>query len=468
MAKWGPFSLPASSHIPPFSTAPDAGYKKWSSKRYSLQPLNTPALVEESQLSTVHHQGEVQPGVYDIVLVVTPRYPSAPPPTVPATNTSTSSSAKSPTSTASTHLSPRQIEVSRMCNSNTKHSGKGYQKVRPVDAQEQSQHSGAQVQPSARDRNPGTRRDSTGQSGHYELVTVAGDDHQDGTQQTQRRAQQLHTVSVRGESTLPAGTVDGVETCANIDPTEWVKKEAFFFRVNYDSFQKRHAVTRVAVPAPSVSQVSTGSKIISTGDQLVLVGEDSVHSAAVKGRSTSEYSGSGGRIATTSGGVFMRSKAVSLDCALQLLQIDSDEVYSRLTLYGIEGFRFPIGKASSSDPGQTNSVTGVGGVENAGAQAGTEPSSIVAPRSAPTSAAAVSNSYPQPSPAEAALGAECIICLSNPQTTIMFPCRHLCLCDQCASELASRASGAANNTTAEKKCPVCRRPVIVMFQLKVR
>jgi hypothetical protein len=66
--------------------------------------------------------------------------------------------------------------------------------------------------------------------------------------------------------------------------------------------------------------------------------------------------------------------------------------------------------------------------------------------------------------------AECIICLTHPQTTIMFPCRHLCLCDECASTMASRNNVSANprnDAPVDRKCPVCRKPVIVMFQLKV-
>jgi hypothetical protein len=61
--------------------------------------------------------------------------------------------------------------------------------------------------------------------------------------------------------------------------------------------------------------------------------------------------------------------------------------------------------------------------------------------------------------------------MSNKQTTIMFPCRHLCLCNDCALMLASRidtnAQYHADAAPQEKKCPVCRKPVVVMFQLKV-
>ena len=69
-------------------------------------------------------------------------------------------------------------------------------------------------------------------------------------------------------------------------------------------------------------------------------------------------------------------------------------------------------------------------------------------------------------------GSECVICLSNRKTTIMFPCRHLCCCSECAVLLSTRSISAPtsvlqNTIENEKKCPVCRKPVIVMFQLKL-
>lgn len=41
---------------------------------------------------------------------------------------------------------------------------------------------------------------------------------------------------------------------------------------------------------------------------------------------------------------------------------------------------------------------------------------------------------------------KCIICITNPPTTMVEPCRHVCLCEECAVTLQ-------NNST---QCPVCR------------
>jgi hypothetical protein len=44
---------------------------------------------------------------------------------------------------------------------------------------------------------------------------------------------------------------------------------------------------------------------------------------------------------------------------------------------------------------------------------------------------------------------DCSVCLDVPRNTIILPCKHLCVCAQCANKLF--------NST--KKCPVCRAPI---------
>jgi E3 ubiquitin-protein ligase MGRN1 len=41
---------------------------------------------------------------------------------------------------------------------------------------------------------------------------------------------------------------------------------------------------------------------------------------------------------------------------------------------------------------------------------------------------------------------ECIVCMSNPRNTLLEPCKHVCLCAECAEILR-------NNRNA---CPICR------------
>lgn len=54
-------------------------------------------------------------------------------------------------------------------------------------------------------------------------------------------------------------------------------------------------------------------------------------------------------------------------------------------------------------------------------------------------------------------GAECIICLCEPRNTTVLPCRHMCLCSECAEELRKSSS----------TCPICRTCVEALLQIRV-
>ncbi|CAN6346961.1 unnamed protein product [Urochloa humidicola] len=55
-------------------------------------------------------------------------------------------------------------------------------------------------------------------------------------------------------------------------------------------------------------------------------------------------------------------------------------------------------------------------------------------------------------------GKECVICLTEPRDTAVMPCRHLCLCSECAKTLRFQSN----------KCPICRQPVEKLMEIKVR
>lgn len=48
------------------------------------------------------------------------------------------------------------------------------------------------------------------------------------------------------------------------------------------------------------------------------------------------------------------------------------------------------------------------------------------------------------------VGEACVICLTDPRNTVVLPCQHLCLCEDCAGQLQA---GAA---LRGEKCPICR------------
>ena len=51
----------------------------------------------------------------------------------------------------------------------------------------------------------------------------------------------------------------------------------------------------------------------------------------------------------------------------------------------------------------------------------------------------------------------CVICLSDPRDTAVLPCRHMCLCSECAQSLRTQSN----------KCPICRGPVQSLLHIKV-
>lgn len=51
---------------------------------------------------------------------------------------------------------------------------------------------------------------------------------------------------------------------------------------------------------------------------------------------------------------------------------------------------------------------------------------------------------------------ECVICLTDPKEVAVYPCRHMCMCLTCAEALPSQ----------HNKCPMCRRPALLLLRLK--
>jgi len=52
---------------------------------------------------------------------------------------------------------------------------------------------------------------------------------------------------------------------------------------------------------------------------------------------------------------------------------------------------------------------------------------------------------------------ECVICMSSPKDTTVLPCRHMCMCSECAKVLRFQTN----------KCPICRCAVESLLQIKV-
>ncbi|KAL5701721.1 RING-type E3 ubiquitin transferase [Ranunculus cassubicifolius] len=54
-------------------------------------------------------------------------------------------------------------------------------------------------------------------------------------------------------------------------------------------------------------------------------------------------------------------------------------------------------------------------------------------------------------------GKECVICMSEPKDTAVLPCRHMCMCSDCAKELRLMSN----------KCPICRQPIEQLIEIRV-
>ncbi|CAM8902753.1 unnamed protein product [Rhodiola kirilowii] len=54
-------------------------------------------------------------------------------------------------------------------------------------------------------------------------------------------------------------------------------------------------------------------------------------------------------------------------------------------------------------------------------------------------------------------GKECVICLTEPKDTAVLPCRHMCMCSDCARALRLQSN----------KCPICRQPIDEIMEIKI-
>ncbi|XP_057956797.1 probable E3 ubiquitin-protein ligase LUL4 [Malania oleifera] len=54
-------------------------------------------------------------------------------------------------------------------------------------------------------------------------------------------------------------------------------------------------------------------------------------------------------------------------------------------------------------------------------------------------------------------GKDCVICMTEPKDTAVLPCRHMCMCGECAKALRLQS----NN------CPICRQPIEELIEIKI-
>lgn len=60
--------------------------------------------------------------------------------------------------------------------------------------------------------------------------------------------------------------------------------------------------------------------------------------------------------------------------------------------------------------------------------------------------------------AEGDYTSDCVVCLSNRKNTTVLPCRHFCMCNECAKALLKRS----------RTCPMCRLPITSVLQIQIQ
>jgi hypothetical protein len=55
-------------------------------------------------------------------------------------------------------------------------------------------------------------------------------------------------------------------------------------------------------------------------------------------------------------------------------------------------------------------------------------------------------------------GRECVICMTNVRDTMALPCRHMCMCYECAQALKTQTN----------KCPICRMEITELMHIKIQ
>lgn len=320
------------------------------------------------------------------------------------------------------------------------------------------------------------------------------------------------TVPNELTSTRPTETLNMSNTMtsssSNSSNSNRISSEVYMFTIDSTSYQDRNKLANKSIgtgllervrrsPSSRTSHKRSNSEENSEGNKAVNEGEED---SDCERSSPRDKSPSPQRSISLRSHVFMRSKPVTTVLELQLFSTPNG-VYRRLALYGMEGLpsKYVAYNDSATVVGSTTVRSGgeedpliredkyTGAKEDHSTRYCDDvkqenpPSPTVTKkrksvqfksqqlmterrRSESPSSATV------PSPSKIIPireGSDCLICFSNKQDTLMFPCRHMCICKCCASLLAA-GTGQFNNASRsgeipEKKCPVCRKPVLVML-----
>jgi hypothetical protein len=138
-------------------------------------------------------------------------------------------------------------------------------------------------------------------------------------------------------------------------------------------------------------------------------------------------------VASGVGGSVGGEPLVPLTLLKQLLDVDG-EVFELDDVYDLGGDVRPTAPPQPARRGEEES----GGAAGDDPGEGTSPAAVAGTN---TAAAAAFD--------DVVVEDVCVVCLCNPKDTTILPCRHMCLCADCAGQLRN----------ATNKCPICRQQI---------
>jgi len=116
----------------------------------------------------------------------------------------------------------------------------------------------------------------------------------------------------------------------------------------------------------------------------------------------------------------------------------------------VDGYSYELQEIYGLEPKQASSTTSV----VPAATADTLPPNAQKDASGRIASPVVDTASASPVPPQTQ---ECVVCLNNPRDTTILPCRHMCLCHECADILRTQTN----------RCPVCRSPVESLLHLHI-
>jgi hypothetical protein len=129
----------------------------------------------------------------------------------------------------------------------------------------------------------------------------------------------------------------------------------------------------------------------------------------------------------------------------QKIAVDADRVYELREIYGVDGGAGGGGSSAAAAASAAGDGA-AGGSSTASAGAGVPAEGAATPGGGDTPVTAAGGERDAHTEGVLSSTSECVICLTDARDTTVIPCRHMCLCYECALQLRLNTN----------RCPICR------------